>query len=59
VAVVMEALDGGFLDGAVHPLYLSVGPRVVRFGETVLDVVASQIMSKRICREKAVFRLRG
>ena len=39
VAVVVEAFDGRFLDGAVHPLHLSVGPRVVRLGEPVLDIV--------------------
>ena len=35
----MEAFDGRLLDGAVHPLDLTVGPRVVRFGEPVLDPV--------------------
>ena len=39
VAVVVEAFDGSLLDGAVHALDLSVGPRVVRFGEPVLDLV--------------------
>lgn len=39
VAVVVEALDGGVLDGAVHPLHLSVGPRMIDFGEPVLDAV--------------------
>jgi len=29
----------GVLDGAVHPFDLAVGPRVVRLGEPVLDVV--------------------
>lgn len=33
VAFVMEALDGRLLDGAVHPLDLAVGPRMVRFGK--------------------------
>ncbi len=39
VAVVMVALDGGVFDGAVHPLNLTIGPRVVRLGEPVLDTV--------------------
>jgi len=39
VALVVEALDGSLLDGAVHPLDLTVRPRVVRFGEPVLDAV--------------------
>jgi hypothetical protein len=39
VAVVVEALDGGVLDGAVHPLDLTVGPGVLGLGGAVLDVV--------------------
>lgn len=35
----MEAFDGCLLNGPVHPLDLAVGPRVVRFGKPVLDVV--------------------
>ena len=35
----MEAFDGGFLDGAVHPLELTVRPGMVRLGQPVLDVV--------------------
>ncbi len=35
----MEAFDGRPLDRAVHPLHLTVGPRVVRLGQPVLDVV--------------------
>lgn len=36
---VVEALDGCLLDGAVHPLDLPIGPRVVRLGEPMFDVV--------------------
>jgi DNA sulfur modification protein DndC len=36
---VVEGLDGGVLDGAVHSLRLSVGPGVVGLGEAVLDTV--------------------
>lgn len=37
--VVVVALNGGFLDCAVHVLYLAAGPRVVRLGQAVLDLV--------------------
>src|SRR3712207_8472940 len=36
---VVEGLDGGVLDGAVHPLGLAVRPGVVGLGELVLDAV--------------------
>ncbi len=39
MAIVMIALDGGVLDGAVHPLDLAVGPRIVRLGEPVFDTI--------------------
>lgn len=39
MAVVMMAFDGGVLDGAFHPLDLAIGPRMVGFGEAVLDPV--------------------
>ena len=39
VALIVEALDGRFLDGAVHPLDLSVSPGMVGFGKPVLDIV--------------------
>src|SRR5579863_7775685 len=38
VAVVVEALDGGFLDRAVHALDLAIGPWMFRLGCAVLDV---------------------
>ena len=31
--------DSGFLEGAVHPFDLAVGPRMVRLGEPVLDAM--------------------
>lgn len=37
---VVEALDGRVLDGSVHPLDLSIGPRVLGFGQAMVDVVA-------------------
>lgn len=39
VTVVMEMLDGCVLDGSVHALDLSVGPRMIDLGEPVLDTV--------------------
>jgi hypothetical protein len=37
--VVVEALDGGFLDGPVHPLDLTIGPGMLHLGQAVLDAV--------------------
>ena len=39
VAVVMVAPDSRVLEGAVHPLDLTIGPGVIGLGEPVLDVV--------------------
>jgi hypothetical protein len=39
VIVVVEALDGRFLDGSVDPLDLPIGPRMLHFGEALFDVV--------------------
>lgn len=39
MALVVKTFDRRLLDGPVHPLDLTVGPWVVRFGEPVLDVV--------------------
>ena len=38
---VVEALDGRILDGAVHPLDLTIGPGMFGLGKTMIDVVAS------------------
>ncbi len=35
----MKTFDRHLLDSAVHPLELTVGARVVRLGQPVLDVV--------------------
>jgi hypothetical protein len=48
VAVVMETFDGCVLVCAVHAFCLTVGPRVARLGQPVLDPIPLQIMSKRI-----------
>ena len=39
VIVVVIALDGRFLDGAVHPFDLPVGPWMIDLGEAMLDAV--------------------
>jgi hypothetical protein len=39
MALVVEALDCGFLDGSVHSLDLSVGPGVLWFGQPMIDIV--------------------
>ena len=39
MALVMKAFDGRFLNRAVHPLDLTVGPKMVRLGKPVLDVI--------------------
>jgi hypothetical protein len=38
VAVVVIAFDRRFLDRPVHPLELTIGPGVPRFGQPMLDV---------------------
>ncbi len=39
VAIVVVAFDGGFLDGAVHPLDLTVCPWMLDLGQPVLDAI--------------------
>ena len=39
MAFVMEAFDRRFLDRAVHPLDLTVGPGMVRLGEPMLNAI--------------------
>ena len=39
VAVVVIPFDRGVLDGAVHPLDLAIGPRVVGLCEAMLDPI--------------------
>src|SRR5579864_6102487 len=41
VGFVVVALDGRFLEGAVHPLDLPIGPGVVGFGQAVFDAACS------------------
>lgn len=39
VAVLAVTLSGRFVDGAVHPSDLTVGPKMLWCGEPVLDIV--------------------
>ncbi len=49
---VVEALDGGFLDGAVHALDLPVRPRVPRLGEAMVDAVLGAGILERVCPDR-------
>ena len=40
MALVVKAFDGCLLNRAVHPLDLTVGPRMLRLGKPVLDVIS-------------------
>ena len=40
VGGVVEALDCGLLDGAVHPLDLAVGPGMLGLSQAMIDIVA-------------------
>lgn len=51
MGVVMISANGGVLDGAVHAFDLAVGPRMIRFGEAVIDVVASAGVFKGMSAE--------
>jgi hypothetical protein len=39
VIVVVEAFDGGVLDGSIHPLDVAIGPGMIDAGKAVLDAV--------------------
>ena len=41
VGFVVEALEGRVPDGAVHPLDLTIGPRMLGLDQAMIDVVAS------------------
>jgi hypothetical protein len=55
VAVVVIALDGGFLDGPVHAFDLTIGPWVLDLGEAVLDTA---LLASHIKRVRHVTRRR-
>ncbi len=39
VSVVVMASDGRLFEGAVHPLHLPIGPRMIELGQAMLDAV--------------------
>jgi len=49
MVVVVEALDGGVLDGAVHPFDLAIGPGVLDLGQSMLDAVLSAAHVEHLC----------
>jgi len=51
VALVVEAFNGSLLDGAVHPLDLPLVQGWFGFVSRCSMSFASQIISKRICRD--------
>ena len=50
VAVVVIALDGGFLDRAVHTFDLTIGPRMPDLGQLVLNAVLATAHVKHMGR---------
>src|SRR5215211_1929941 len=52
MGLVVEALDGGVLDRAVHPLDLTVGPGMTRFGQSMFDVEVGTGRFERMAPER-------
>jgi hypothetical protein len=52
MALVVEALDCGFLDGPVHSLNLAVGPRVLWFGQPMVDIASRAGEFKSVSTEE-------
>jgi hypothetical protein len=52
VRLVVEGADGGFLDGSVHPLGLSVSSRMRKLCEPVIDVVLRACVFKGMGAEE-------
>ena len=57
-ALVVEALDGSFLNRAVHALDLAVRPRVRWFGQAVLHAVCAADAVKTVPTWQELVRLR-
>ena len=51
MAVVVEAFDGRPLDGSVHPLDLSISPRMIGLCQAMLDAVALTRAIERMASE--------
>ncbi len=52
MALLVEALDCGFLDGPVDSLNLAVGPRVLWFGQPMVDIVSRAGEFKSVSTEE-------
>ena len=39
MVIIVEALDGCLLNGAVHALYLTICPRMLHFGQSMFDAI--------------------
>lgn len=50
VIVVMKAFDRSLLDSAVHSLDLDIGPRMLDFGEAMLNSILSTDLRKNVCK---------
>jgi hypothetical protein len=50
----MVALNGGLLERSVHPLNLTIGPRMVWLGQPVLDAVRITEHVEHWARQRAV-----
>ena len=51
VRFVVISLDGRVLDRPVHPLDLSIGPRMIRLGQPMLDPVLTTGAVERVAAE--------
>jgi len=49
MVVVMEALDGRFLDRPVHSLDLAVGPRMLRFCQAMFNAIFTASHVEHVC----------
>lgn len=57
VIVVVEALDGGLLDDPVHPLDLSVGPRMFDLGKPMFNAVLEANPANEVIKRVSITRL--
>ena len=56
MVVIVEALDGRFLDGSVHALDLAVGPGMLRPGRAMIDAGLRTGIFERMRPEEFTFR---
>ena len=56
VVVIVIAVNGGLLDGAVHALDLTIGPRVPWLCQPVVDIVVGTSTLKGMAPEQLSFR---